>query len=105
MSFWQIFKNFGTNSRGDVINRVGDNLFISPTGTTYTQVGNNIIGSNGSNFVQVGGAADDSLGGCADSRSMMGGLDAQPATWVKTGGMDYGFCKRSGFDDGNDDKW
>jgi hypothetical protein len=105
MSFWQIFKNFGTNSRGDVINLVSDNTFVSPRSTTYTQVGNIIIGSNGSQFVQVGGATDDGMGGRAGSRSMTGGLDARPAMWVKTDGMDSGFGKRSCFDDGNDDKW
>ena len=88
MSFWQIFKNFGTSSRGDVINRVDDNIFVSPKGTTYTQAGNNIIGSNGSHFVQVGGVVDDGMGGRAGSGSMMGGLDARPAMWVKTDGMD-----------------
>ena len=88
MSFWQIFKNFGTNSRGDVINRVADNVFVSPKSTTYTQIGNNVIGSNGSHFVQVGGDADDGTGGRAGSTSMTGGLDVRPAMWVKTDGMD-----------------
>ena len=88
MSFWQIFKNFGTNSRGDVINRVSDNTFVSPRGTTFTQVGNNVIGSNGSQFVQVGSATDDSMRGRAGSRSMMGAMDARPAMWVRTDGMD-----------------
>ena len=98
MSFWQAFKNFVVSDKGEVINRVGDNHFVSTDGTTYTQIGNNVVGTDGSQFIQVGGAAG--------SRSMMGGLDAQPATWIRTNAMDADFGMRSGFTDENDeDKW
>lgn len=94
MSFWQIFKNFGTNEKGDVINRVSDNTFISANGTTYTQIGNNVIGSNGSHFVQVGGDMEKRSGGIS------GGFDAQPETWLRT---DSDTGSRHCFDE-NDDK-
>ena len=106
MSFWQAFKNFVVSDKGDVINRVGDNHFVSTDGTTYTQIANNVVGSNGSQFIQVGGAVGDGMGGRAGSRSMMGGQDAQPATWVRTDAMESDFGMRSGFTDENDeDKW
>ena len=106
MSIWQAFKNFVVSDKGDVINRVGDNHFVSADGTTYTQIGNNVIGTDGSQFIQVGGAIGDGMGGRAGSRSMMGGLDAQPATWIRTDATDADFGMRSGFaDDNDDDKW
>ena len=106
MSIWQAFKNFVVSDKGDVINRVGDNHFVSADGTTYTQIGNNVIGSNGSQFIQVGGGTDDGMGARAGSRSMMGGQDAQPATWIRTDAMDADFGMQSGMADENDhDKW
>lgn len=37
---------------------------------------------------------------------MMGGLDAQPATWIRTDATDADFGMRAGFADENDeDKW
>ena len=98
MSFWQAFKNFVVSDKGDVISRVGENHFVSADGTTYTQIGNNVIGTDGSQFIQVGGGVGN--------RSMMGGQDAQPATWIRTDSMDPDFGMRSGLTNENDeDKW
>ena len=105
MTIWQAFKQFVVSDRGDVINRVGDNNFVSASGTTYTKIGTNVVGTDGAQFVQVGGGAGDGMDGCAGSRSMMGVQDTQPTTWIRTNAMDSDFGMRSGFRNCDDDKW
>ena len=67
MSFWNIFKDFVTTDRGQVINRVGDDTWLDQNGTVFRKQGNIITGSDGSihNVVRGMGSDDGSMPGMA----------------------------------------
>ncbi len=96
MSIWQMFRNFATTDRGEVINRVDDNHLLSSSGTVYTQIGSNIVGSDGSVRVQVGGPPDDMTNRHGGGHSTMGGQDMSPSTWIATNQPDSGLGMSSG---------
>lgn len=96
MSIWQMFKNFATSERGEVINRIDDSHLLSQGGTVYTHFGNNIVGSDGSVRVQVGGPSGDMKNRHGVGHSLLGGQDMSPSTWITTHQPDAGFGMNSG---------
>jgi len=59
MSFWNIFGNMAVSDKGETITRLSDTTSVSSTGVTYTKMGNMTIGSDGSNFTQMGDFSTD----------------------------------------------
>ena len=59
MSFWNIFRNMAVSDKGETITRMSDTMSVSSTGVTYTKMGNMTVGSDGSNFTQMGSFSTD----------------------------------------------
>lgn len=61
MSFWNLFSRFATTDTGEVINRVGDDTYVTSSGKVFRQIGDNIIGSDGSTMHVVNGVGKDNI--------------------------------------------
>ena len=78
MSFWNIFKDFVTTDKGQVINKVGDDTWLDQCGTVFRKLDNIITGSDGSihNMVRCVGSDDGAMSGMAiKTSSGFGGDD------------------------------
>ena len=81
MSLLRFFDLLAVSDKGDVINKVTDDTYVSPGGTVYRQTGSNITGSDGSMYSIFDGAGP-------------GGRLVEGSMAIKT---------HSGFDAGDDD--
>ena len=59
MSFWNFLGRMAISDEGETIQRISDTTSVSSTGTTYTTMGNNTYGSDGSVFTQTGSFSSD----------------------------------------------
>lgn len=59
MSFWQILGRFAVSDKGVTIQKVSDTTSVSSEGVTYTNIGSNTFGSDGSTFTQFGSFSSD----------------------------------------------
>jgi len=59
MSFWQILGRFAVSDKGVTIQKVSDTTSVSSDGLTYTSIGSNTFGSDGSTFTQFGSFSSD----------------------------------------------
>jgi hypothetical protein len=59
MSFWSFLGRLAISDEGETIQRVSDTTSVSSNGTTYTTMGNNTFGSDGSSFIQTGNFSSD----------------------------------------------
>ena len=57
MSFWSFLGSIAVSDKGETIQKMGDNHYVSSDGTTYTRMGSTTVGSNGSTFTQMGSSA------------------------------------------------
>ena len=59
MSFWNFLGRLAISDKGETIQRISDTTSVSTSGTTYTTMGNNTYGSDGSFFTQTGSFSSD----------------------------------------------
>jgi hypothetical protein len=59
MSFWNFLGRMAISDKGETIQRISDTTSVSSDGTTYTTMGNNTYGSDGSVFTQTGSFSSD----------------------------------------------
>ena len=59
MSFWDILRGLAVSDKGEIITHLSDNISVSSNGTTYTRVGDNTYGSDGSFFTKMGAFSSD----------------------------------------------
>ena len=59
MSFWNLFGNFAVSDQGETITKLNDTFSVSSNGTTYTRMGVNTVGSDGSFFTKMGAFSSD----------------------------------------------
>jgi hypothetical protein len=59
MSFWNFLGRMAISDEGETIQRISDTTSVSSNGTTYTRIGNTTVGSDGSEFTQVGSFSSD----------------------------------------------
>ena len=88
MSFWNIFGNMAVSDKGETITRLSDTTSVSSSGVTYTKVGNMTVGSDGSNFTQIGDFSTDGsvrMGSTTPGRGALFGDRSDP---FKTLGSD-----------------
>lgn len=59
MSIWQILGRLAVSDQGETIQKVSDTTSVSSGGITYTRMGSNTVGSDGSVFTQMGSFSSD----------------------------------------------
>ena len=59
MSFWNLLGNMAVSDKGETIQKVGENNYISSTGTSYKRMDGLTVGSDGSVFTQMGNFSSD----------------------------------------------
>ena len=59
MSLLKFFDWFAVSDKGDVINKVAEDTYLSPSGTVYRRTGTNITGSDGSLYSLLDGSGQD----------------------------------------------
>lgn len=59
MSFWNFLGRMAISDKGETIQRISDTTSVSSSGNTYTTLGNNTYGSDGSFFTQTGSFSSD----------------------------------------------
>jgi len=59
MSFWSFLGSMAVSDKGETIQKLGENNYVSSTGTSYTRMGSTTVGSDGSVFTQVGSFSSD----------------------------------------------
>ena len=101
MSWWSIFGRTAVSSDGDVITKLSDTASVSSDGTTYTRMGSNTVGSDGSFFTPVGSFSSDG------STRMGNGATGMGAVFNKGGdGLGKaGFDERQSSIGENGDDW
>lgn len=93
MSFWNIFGNFAVSGTGETIQKVSDTTSISSYGTTYTKMGNTTIGSDGSEFTQMGDFSTDGSTRIGNTATRLGAVFTERK------------ANKFGFDAVDVDKW
>ena len=88
MSFWNIFGNTAVSDKGETITRMSDTTSVSSTGVTYTKMGNMTIGSDGSNFTQMGDFSTDGSVRMGSTTTGRGALFGERSDPFKTLGSD-----------------
>jgi len=59
MSFWSFMGRLAISDEGETIQRISETTSVSSDGTTYTTMGHNTYGSDGSVFTQTGSFSSD----------------------------------------------
>jgi BRCT domain type II-containing protein len=88
MSFWNIFGNMAVSDKGETITRLSDTTSVSSSGVTYTKVGNMTVGSDGSNFTQMGDFSTDGSVRMGNTTTGRGALFADKSDPFNTSGSD-----------------
>ena len=74
MSFWNILRGLAVSDKGETITHVSDSISVSSTGTTYTRVGDNTYGSDGSFFTKMGAFSSDGSVRMGNTSTGIGGI-------------------------------
>ncbi len=88
MSFWNIFGNMAVSDKGETITRLSGTTSVSSTGVTYTKMGNMTLGSDGSNFTQMGDFSTDGSVRMGSTTTGRGALFGERSDPFKTLGSD-----------------
>jgi hypothetical protein len=88
MSFWNIFGNMAVSDKGETITRLSDTMSVSPTGVTYTKMGYMTVGSDGSNFTQMGDFSTDGSVRMGSTSTGRGALFTEKSDAFKKFGLD-----------------
>ena len=88
MSFWNIFGNMAVSDKGETITRLSDTTSVSSSGVTYTKMGNMTVGSDGSNFTQMGDFSTDGSVRMGSTTTGRGALFGERSDPFKTLGSD-----------------
>ncbi len=81
MSFWQILGRLAISNEGETIQRVSDETYVSNSGVTYTQLGPNTVGTDGSVFTQMGSHSSDGSTRVGDTATGLGAVFNDDEEW------------------------
>jgi hypothetical protein len=59
MSNWYFFGKLISSDNGESITKLSNNTFINSNGTTYTKLGNQVIGTDGTSITNYGNLNSD----------------------------------------------
>ena len=88
MSFWNIFGNVAVSNKGETITRLSATTSVSSTGVTYTKMGSMTVGSDGSNFTQMGDFSTDGSVRMGSTTTGRGALFTDESDPFKTSSSD-----------------
>jgi len=83
MTFWQILGNFAFSDKGETIQRLNDTTSVSSDGVTYTKLGVNTFGSDGSVFTQTGSFSSDGSTRIGSTATDIGSVFNDKNEWEK----------------------
>jgi hypothetical protein len=81
MSFWNFLGRMAISDEGETIQRISDTTSVSSTGTTYTTMGNNTYGSDGSVFTQTGSFSSDGSTRMGNNATGLGAVFNSESDW------------------------
>ena len=81
MSFWSFLGSIAVSDKGETIQKMGDNHYVSSEGTTYTRMGSTTVGSDGSTFTQMGSFSSDGNTRMSNSATGLGAVFNKPEDW------------------------
>ena len=92
MSFWNFLGRLAISDEGETIQRVSDTTSVSSNGTTYTTMGNNTFGSDGSSFTQTGSFSSDGSTRLGSTATGLGAVFNKPDDkWPRTSSSELSF--------------
>ena len=81
MSFWNLLGNFAVSDQGETIIKMGDTFSVSSSGTTYTRMGVNTVGSDSSSFTRLGKFSSDGSTRMGSTATGLGAVFKDPDEW------------------------
>lgn len=81
MSFWSFLGSMAVSDKGETIQKMGDNHYVSSDGTTYTRMGSTTSGSDGSVFTQMSNFSSDGSARMGNTATGLGAVFNKKDEW------------------------